>query len=88
MLHNLASLKLSPTARWAQNATTVAGTANGENGSSIDMLSGPFGIYIADDDKSVEYYDSFTEDLPESLMKDIKKIVNKVNPDLFKIQNK
>src|SRR5690242_4550837 len=50
MLHNLASLKLSRTAQWAQDATTVAGAANGKNGSSIDMLSGPFGIYIADDD--------------------------------------
>ncbi len=49
MLHNLASLNLLPTAQWAQNATTVAGAANGTNGSSLNMLYQPFGATIDDD---------------------------------------
>jgi len=41
-------------------------------------------LYIdADGDQSVEYYDSFAEDPPESLMKDIKIIVDKINPDTY-----
>jgi hypothetical protein len=34
-------------------------------------------------DKSVEYYDSFARAPPPSLMKDIKVLVNKINPDVF-----
>jgi LmbE family N-acetylglucosaminyl deacetylase len=34
-------------------------------------------------DKSVEYYDSFSRAPPPSLMKDIKHIVDKINPDVF-----
>jgi len=41
-------------------------------------------LYIdADDDQSVEYYDSYGEDPPESLMKDLKELVNKINPSTY-----
>ncbi len=41
-------------------------------------------LYIdADDDQTVEYYDSFAEEPPESLMKDIKKLVDKINPEVY-----
>lgn len=43
------SLNLSPTAQWAENATTVAGSANGTQGSSLNMLNLPTGITIDDD---------------------------------------
>jgi hypothetical protein len=41
-------------------------------------------LYIdADDDKSVEYYDSFAEDPPESLLKELKTLVDKINPSTY-----
>ena len=41
-------------------------------------------LYIdADGDKSVEYYDSYGEDPPESLLRDIKSVVDKINPDTY-----
>ena len=41
-------------------------------------------LYIdADDDQSVEYYDSYGEDPPESLMRDIKYLVNKIDPSTY-----
>ncbi len=49
IIYNLASLKLSPTAQWAQKATTVAGAANGASGSSLNLLNRPYGITIVDD---------------------------------------
>jgi hypothetical protein len=37
------------------------------------------GVYIdANDDKSVEYYDSFGKDPPERLMKDLKSLIDKL----------
>src|SRR5690606_38174267 len=42
------------------------------------------GLYVdADKDKSVEYYDSFADDPPESLMKDLKQLVDKINPSVY-----
>ena len=46
----LAQFVLSPTARWARNATTVAGSATPQTGSTTSLLNIPFGIHIADDD--------------------------------------
>ena len=41
-------------------------------------------LYIdTEDDQAVEYYDSYGEDPPESLMKDIKGLVDKINPDIY-----
>lgn len=41
-------------------------------------------LYIdADDDQSVEYYDSFAGDPPESLMRDLKDLISKINPDVY-----
>ena len=41
-------------------------------------------LYIdADDDQAVEYYDSYGEDPPESLMKDIKGLIDKINPSTY-----
>ncbi len=50
LIYNLASLNLSPTAQWAQSATTVAGAADGTNGSSLNLLYHPYGITIVDDE--------------------------------------
>ncbi|CAF4945941.1 unnamed protein product, partial [Rotaria sp. Silwood1] len=41
---------LSPFSHWAQNATTVAGLANGAPGSSLSTLNGNIGIRITNDD--------------------------------------
>jgi sugar lactone lactonase YvrE len=49
ILYNVASLNLSPTAQWAQNAATVAGAADGTGGSSLSLLNLPYGITIVDD---------------------------------------
>jgi hypothetical protein len=46
----LVSLNLSSVATWAENATTVAGNANGTYGSSNSSLNDPFGITISTDD--------------------------------------
>ena len=48
MSFHLASLQLPSTARWAKNAITVAGAANGTNGSSLNRLSSNFGVFWAD----------------------------------------
>ena len=50
MTFNLAALNLPSTARWAQNGVTVAGSASGMNGSSLDRFARTYGIYCADDD--------------------------------------
>ena len=40
-------------------------------------------LYIdTDGDQSVEYYDSFAEEPPESLMKDLKDLIAKINPEV------
>ena len=46
---NLAPFKLSSAAQWVQNGITVAGLADGTNGSSLNSLSENFGVYCADD---------------------------------------
>ena len=43
-------MKLPSGVRWNQNGTTVAGMANGTNGTSLNMLNHNFGICYADDD--------------------------------------
>ncbi len=41
-------------------------------------------IYIdAKDDNSVEYYDSFGNDPPERLLKDLKTMIDKINPNTY-----
>ena len=50
MPYYLASLKWLSAARWAQNATTVAGLANGTGGSFLGQLQRNYGVYYADDD--------------------------------------
>lgn len=53
---------------------------------NLDKSSQPgsYWVYIdADGDKSVEYYDSYGEDPPESLLRDIKTVVDKINPDTY-----
>lgn len=41
-------------------------------------------LYIdTDGDQSVEYYDSYGEDPPQSLMKDIKELINQINPEVY-----
>ena len=37
----------------------------------------------ADKDKAVEYYDSFGEEPPASLMKDLKGLIDKINPSTY-----
>ena len=49
ILYNLARFKLSSVARWSQNGITVAGSANGLDGSSLDRLSGSTSAYYGDD---------------------------------------
>ena len=46
----LGSVSLSPTAVWAQNASTVAGKAAGTSGSSNGYLNNPGSITISTDD--------------------------------------
>ena len=48
MLSHLASLKLPSAARWNQTGITVAGAADGTNGSALNTLYGNYGIYWAD----------------------------------------
>ena len=43
-------LNLSSTARWAENAVTVAGAANGAAGSSLDQLQLNFNIFFDEND--------------------------------------
>lgn len=41
-------------------------------------------VYIdADRDKSIEYYDSYGKEPPKSFLKQIKSLVNKINPDSY-----
>ncbi len=46
----LAEINLSPQASWNQNGITIAGASNGSSGSSLTLLSMPFGISITSDD--------------------------------------
>ena len=48
MIFNLASLQLPSTARWIQNGITVAGAADGTNGSSLNRLLRNYGVFWAD----------------------------------------
>ncbi len=41
-------------------------------------------VYISiDDDMSVEYYDSFANDPPKRLLKELKKLIDKMNPEVY-----
>jgi hypothetical protein len=55
---------------------------------NLDKSSQPGSHWVAlfidaDKDKAVEYYDSFAEEPPASLMKDIKGIIDKINPSTY-----
>ena len=50
MIFNLVLDKLPTTAQWVQNGITVAGSATGESGSSLNRLRRNVGVYCADDD--------------------------------------